>query len=100
MIYEYECPVHGVFEEMQKISDLPLAECPKCAAEGRQEWECNACDQKVYCPKDVEPSTCCKESCGKEGSCFQNPKPIRPKKLISLGNFHLVGTGWAKDNYK
>jgi putative FmdB family regulatory protein len=29
-LYEYECPTDGVFEQMQKFSDPPLAACPKC----------------------------------------------------------------------
>ena len=29
-IYEYRCEHCGVFEEMQRITDPPLARCPKC----------------------------------------------------------------------
>jgi putative FmdB family regulatory protein len=29
-LYEYQCPVDGTFELMQKFSDPPLAACPKC----------------------------------------------------------------------
>jgi putative FmdB family regulatory protein len=29
-LYEYECPQDGVFEQMQKFSDPPLAACPRC----------------------------------------------------------------------
>jgi putative FmdB family regulatory protein len=29
-IYEYECPRCGVFEVMQKITDEPLQQCPRC----------------------------------------------------------------------
>lgn len=29
-IYEYECSKCGVFDEMQKITDKPLAKCPTC----------------------------------------------------------------------
>jgi putative FmdB family regulatory protein len=29
-LYEYECPEDGVFEQMQKFSDPPVAACPKC----------------------------------------------------------------------
>ena len=28
--YEYECPKCGKFEKFQKMSDEPLAKCPKC----------------------------------------------------------------------
>lgn len=61
MIYEYECPKHGVFEVQQKITDEPLLFCPHCQEEGLE-------------------------------------TPI--KKLISMSNFHLMGGGWAKDNYR
>jgi putative FmdB family regulatory protein len=30
MIYEYECPVHQIFEIEQTISESPLQECPMC----------------------------------------------------------------------
>src|SRR5262245_31826391 len=29
-LYEYECPEHGRFEVMQKCSDAPLTQCPRC----------------------------------------------------------------------
>jgi putative FmdB family regulatory protein len=29
-IYEYACERCGTFEEMQRITDDPLAKCPKC----------------------------------------------------------------------
>jgi putative FmdB family regulatory protein len=29
-IYEYRCEHCGDFEEMQRITDPPLARCPKC----------------------------------------------------------------------
>jgi putative FmdB family regulatory protein len=29
-IYEYRCEKCGTFEEMQRMSDPPLAKCPKC----------------------------------------------------------------------
>ena len=29
-LYEYECPKHGTFEQIQKFSDPPLTKCPKC----------------------------------------------------------------------
>src|SRR5690348_12231225 len=29
-IYEYQCEHCGVFEEMQRITDPPLARCPTC----------------------------------------------------------------------
>ena len=29
-LYEYECPKDGTSEQIQKISDPPLAKCPKC----------------------------------------------------------------------
>ena len=29
-IYEYRCEHCGVFEEMQRITDPPLARCPSC----------------------------------------------------------------------
>jgi putative FmdB family regulatory protein len=34
-LYDYECKIHGVFEAIQKMKDLPLKECPKCVAEGK-----------------------------------------------------------------
>lgn len=34
MIYEYECEIHKVFEEMRSMSDPPLEECPFCQKEG------------------------------------------------------------------
>jgi putative FmdB family regulatory protein len=33
MQYEYECPIHQVFEVTQKMSDPPFEECPLCRAE-------------------------------------------------------------------
>ena len=33
-IYEYECPVCGSFETLQRISDAPLKTCPRCAEKG------------------------------------------------------------------
>lgn len=35
-IYEYECPVCGRFEVMQKISEVALEACPSCQSAGRQ----------------------------------------------------------------
>jgi putative FmdB family regulatory protein len=29
-LYEYQCANDGTFERMQKFSDPPLTECPKC----------------------------------------------------------------------
>ena len=29
-LYEYQCPKDGVFEQMRKFSDPPLAACPVC----------------------------------------------------------------------
>jgi putative FmdB family regulatory protein len=29
-LYEYQCPKDGVFEQMRKFSDPPLAACPTC----------------------------------------------------------------------
>lgn len=92
--YEYQCPVHGTFEEFQSITAPPLEECPQCTKEGRQQWECKTCHALVFTPKDVEPSACA--ACA--GS-FELPKQVKPKKLISLTSFTLVGSGWAKDNY-
>lgn len=33
-IYEYECPVCGRFECLQKITAAPLTECPTCSTNG------------------------------------------------------------------
>jgi putative FmdB family regulatory protein len=35
-IYEYACEHCGVFEEMQRITDPPLAKCPKCKRKVRR----------------------------------------------------------------
>jgi putative FmdB family regulatory protein len=35
-IYEYRCEKCGDFEEMQRITDPPLARCPKCRAKIRR----------------------------------------------------------------
>jgi putative FmdB family regulatory protein len=35
-IYEYACEHCGVFEEMQRITDAPLAKCPKCKRKVRR----------------------------------------------------------------
>src|SRR5438067_2598130 len=35
-IYEYRCEHCGVFEEMQRISDPPLARCPTCKRKVRR----------------------------------------------------------------
>ena len=35
-IYEYACEHCGVFEEMQRINDPPLAKCPKCKRKVRR----------------------------------------------------------------
>lgn len=56
--YEYECGACGeCFEVQQRITDDPLASCPKC---------------------------------GKKG---------RIQRLISVSQFVLKGSGWAKDGY-
>lgn len=34
-IYEYECPVCGRFEVIQKFSDKPLKQCPNCKEQGK-----------------------------------------------------------------
>ncbi len=34
-IYEYECPVCGAVEVIQKVSDKPLKECPQCLEKGK-----------------------------------------------------------------
>jgi putative FmdB family regulatory protein len=33
-IYEYDCPVCGRFEVIQKFSDKELSDCPDCKAKG------------------------------------------------------------------
>ena len=33
-IYEYDCPECGVIEVMQKITEVPLTECPQCLEKG------------------------------------------------------------------
>lgn len=33
-IYEYACPRCGTLEVMQKITDVPLVECPYCLEQG------------------------------------------------------------------
>lgn len=35
-IYEYDCPECGRFETIQKFSDKPLTQCPKCKEAGRK----------------------------------------------------------------
>jgi putative FmdB family regulatory protein len=35
-IYEYECPVCGVFEHIQSFSSKPLAQCPTCKENGQK----------------------------------------------------------------
>jgi len=35
-IYEYACEHCGTFEEMQRITDPPLAKCPKCKRKVRR----------------------------------------------------------------
>jgi len=35
-IYEYRCEQCGVFEEMQRITDPPLARCPTCKRKVRR----------------------------------------------------------------
>jgi len=35
-IYEYECPVCGRFEVIQKFSDKPLKGCPNCKEKGKE----------------------------------------------------------------
>ena len=35
-IYEYQCEHCGVFEEMQRITDPPLARCPTCKRKVRR----------------------------------------------------------------
>ncbi len=35
-IYEYECPVCGRFEVIQKFSDKALKSCPKCKEAGKE----------------------------------------------------------------
>ena len=35
-IYEYDCPVCGRFETIQRFSDSTLTECPTCAEQGKK----------------------------------------------------------------
>lgn len=35
-IYEYECPVCGVFEYIQSFSAKPLTQCPTCKENGEK----------------------------------------------------------------
>ena len=35
-IYEYDCPVCGCIEVIQKIDEAPLQKCPYCSKAGRQ----------------------------------------------------------------
>jgi putative FmdB family regulatory protein len=35
-IYEYECPECGRFETIQKFSDKPLTQCPRCKEAGKK----------------------------------------------------------------
>lgn len=34
--YEYECPIHGIFEEMHSIT-IKLEHCNKCKEEGKEQ---------------------------------------------------------------
>lgn len=80
---------------MQSISAPPLEECPKCKEEGRLQWVCDGCAAVAYSVKDVEIPICSTPNCqGKLSS-----QPVKPKKLISLSSFQLVGGGWARDLY-
>jgi putative FmdB family regulatory protein len=58
-------------------------------------YECKLCGEfeAQQSIKDDSLTECptCKEA-GKDSG--------PPKRLISLTNFHLIGNGWAKDNYK
>ena len=35
-IYEYDCPVCGKIEVIQKVSEAPLTECPQCEEAGKK----------------------------------------------------------------
>jgi putative FmdB family regulatory protein len=35
-MYEYECPECGRFETIQKFSDKPLSNCPRCKEAGKK----------------------------------------------------------------
>lgn len=99
--YEYQCKIHGEFEAFQSIADEPLKECPQCATEGRLEYECRDCHATINVPNPagatiIVPAKC--STCPSED--LDEPRIVRPKKLISLSSFQLVGGGWAKDNYK
>jgi hypothetical protein len=39
-IYEYECPVHGVFEVVQSIRDAAFKKCPLRVSNGSVEYAC------------------------------------------------------------
>ena len=48
MIYEHECPKHGVFTESRPLKDYKKkAKCPKCGRE---------CDQVLATPMPVSQS--------------------------------------------
>jgi putative FmdB family regulatory protein len=34
-IYEYDCPICGRVEAIQKVNDTPLKECPNCLEKGK-----------------------------------------------------------------
>ena len=94
-LFEYSCDFHKIFEIVQSIKDSPLEACPQCKEEGRVYYYCDKCDaiyDRVSLP--IENIKCT--------NCFKDLEPLwhKPKKLISLGSFHLKGGGWGSEGYK
>lgn len=104
--YCYFCPIHNEFEIQQSINDPPLNECPQCVADFNLEYICNECGAHWLITNNLNNIN---ELTKSDNNCVNcnnsnikspiNSRFIKPKKLISLTSFVLVGQGWAKDNY-
>lgn len=50
-VYEFQCPIHGVFEEFHRMADVPrVTKCPDCGADSDKQFFCG---QTVIPPKDA-----------------------------------------------
>ena len=71
-IYEYECPTHGVFEIIQKMSDRPLKKCEQCGkAVHKVVSQSNFALKGGGWYKDLYGST---KKGGSDGEAIPNPK--------------------------
>lgn len=76
-LYEYDCPVCGRFETLQKVDDKPLKECPSCKDKGRKEKVTRALSLSAF---HLKGSGWYKTDYGSNGSAISPKKTQNAEK--------------------